>query len=47
MNTPVPLNDVLGPAGSLELLSGGRVLAVRRDDVPGRKSAAAILRYPL
>ncbi|MFI5081742.1 MAG: hypothetical protein ACHQCE_11765 [Streptosporangiales bacterium] len=28
-------------------LSGGRVLAVRRDDVPGRKSAAAILRYAL
>ncbi len=28
-------------------LSGGRVLAVRRDDVPGRNSVAAILRYPL
>ena len=28
-------------------LSGGRVLAVRRDDVPGRSSVAAILRYPL
>jgi hypothetical protein len=28
-------------------LSGGRVLAVRRDDVPGTNSVAAILRYPL
>ena len=28
-------------------LSGGRVLAVRRDDVPGRNSVASILRYPL
>ena len=28
-------------------LSGGRVLAVRRDDVPGKDSVAAILRYPL
>ncbi len=28
-------------------LSGGRVLAVRRDDVPGRNSVAALLRYPL
>lgn len=26
-------------------LSGGRVLAVRRDDIPGRGSVAAILRY--
>ena len=26
-------------------LSGGRVLAVRRDDVPGESSVAAILRY--
>jgi hypothetical protein len=26
-------------------LSGGRVLAVRRDDIPGGKSVAAILRY--
>jgi hypothetical protein len=28
-------------------LQGGRVLAVRRDDVPGGSSAAAILRYRL
>ena len=28
-------------------LSGGRVLAVRRDGVPGRNSVAAILRNPL
>jgi len=28
-------------------LSGGRVLAVRRDDVPGKNSVAAVLRYPL
>ena len=28
-------------------LSGGRVLAVCRDGVPGRNSVAAILRYPL
>jgi hypothetical protein len=27
------------------LLSGGRVLAVRSDDVPGGGSVAAILRY--
>ena len=26
-------------------LSGGRVLAVRRDDIPGQRSVAAILRY--
>ena len=26
-------------------LSGGRVLAVRRDDIPGKGSVAAILRY--
>jgi hypothetical protein len=28
-------------------LNGGRVLAVRRDDIPGRGSVAAILRYAL
>jgi hypothetical protein len=28
-------------------LSGGRVLAVRRDDIPGKNSVAAILRYTL
>jgi hypothetical protein len=28
-------------------LSGGRVLAVRPDDVPGRNSVASILRYSL
>jgi Bacterial archaeo-eukaryotic release factor family 11 len=28
-------------------LNGGRVLAVRRDDVPGKDAAAAILRYTL
>ena len=28
-------------------LSGGRVLAVRRDDIPGGGSVAAILRYPI
>ena len=28
-------------------LAGGRVLAVRRDDIPGRTPVAAILRYPL
>jgi hypothetical protein len=27
-------------------LNGGRVLAVRRDDIPGAGSVAAILRYP-
>ena len=26
-------------------LNGGRVLAVRRDDIPGNASVAAILRY--
>lgn len=29
------------------LLTGGRVLGVRREDIPGRASLAAILRYPL
>ena len=29
------------------LLAGGRVLAVRRGDVPGGGPAAAILRYPV
>jgi len=29
------------------LLGGGRVLAVRRDDIPGRGSVAAILRYSI
>jgi hypothetical protein len=29
------------------LLTRGRVLAVRRDDIPGRGPAAAILRYPV
>lgn len=29
------------------LLNGGRVLAVRRDDIPGQGSLAAILRYAL
>jgi hypothetical protein len=29
------------------LLAGGRVLAVRRDDIPGDGPAAAILRYPV
>jgi hypothetical protein len=28
-------------------LAGGRVLAVRRDDVPDRASVAAILRYAI
>jgi hypothetical protein len=28
-------------------LSGGRVLAARRDAVPGRNSVAVILHYPL
>ena len=28
-------------------LSGGRVLAVRRGDIPGGGSVAAILRYPI
>ena len=28
-------------------LTGGRVLAVRRDDVPGEQGVAAILRYAL
>jgi len=29
------------------LLARGRVLAVRRDDIPGNGSVAAILRYPV
>jgi hypothetical protein len=29
------------------LLSGGRVLALRREDIPGQGTAAAILRYPV
>jgi hypothetical protein len=29
------------------LLAGGRVLAVRRDDIPARGPVAAILRYPI
>jgi hypothetical protein len=28
-------------------LAGGRVLAVRRDDIPDQGSVAAILRYPI
>ena len=28
-------------------LAGGRVLAVRRDDIPGHDPVAAILRYPM
>ena len=28
-------------------LNGGRVLAVRRDDIPGNGSLAAVLRYAL
>jgi hypothetical protein len=28
-------------------LAGGRVLAVRRDEIPGEGSVAAILRYPI
>ena len=28
-------------------LNGGRVLAVRRGDIPGGGSVAAILRYPI
>jgi len=28
-------------------LNGGRVLAVRRDDIPRKSPAAAILRYPI
>ena len=29
----------------LECANGGKVLAVRRDDIPGKESVAAILRY--
>jgi hypothetical protein len=29
------------------LLARGRVLAVRREDIPGEGPAAAILRYPV
>jgi hypothetical protein len=29
------------------LLSGGRVLALRRDDIPEQGTVAAILRYPV
>jgi len=29
------------------LRSGGRVVAVRRDDIPGKGNLAAILRYPV
>ena len=29
------------------LLSGARVLAVRKEDIPGRAHLAAILRYPI
>ena len=29
------------------LLSGGRVLALRRDDIPEHGTVAAILRYPV
>ena len=29
------------------LLSGGRVLALRADDIPGETATAAILRYPV
>jgi hypothetical protein len=38
---------VVDEAARRTLLSGGRVLAVRRDDVPGGGPVAAILRYPL
>jgi hypothetical protein len=42
--------DTYGVVGEImgrALLSGARVLAVRKDDIPGGGSLAAILRYPL
>lgn len=39
--------DVLGEIVRRVVGSGGRVLAVRRDDIPGDGEVAAILRYPV
>ncbi len=50
--TLVPTDDatsygVLDEVARRVLINGGRVLAIRADDVPGQGPAAAILRYPL
>jgi hypothetical protein len=37
--------DVLGEIAARAINTGGRVLAVRRTDIPGGGSTAAILRY--
>ena len=38
---------VVDEIASRVLTSGGRVLAVRRNDIPGNQGLAAILRYPI
>jgi hypothetical protein len=46
--TPDAVNyGVLDEIARRVLRSGGRVVAVRRDDIPGKGSLAAILRYPV
>jgi hypothetical protein len=39
--------DVVDEIAGRALRSGARVLGVRRDDIPGSKELAAILRHPL
>jgi hypothetical protein len=41
------VHDVIDEIARRTWLSGGRVLAVRKDDIPGRGQVAAILRYAL
>ena len=43
LHTDIPTRAQLDPRRLW--LNGGKVLAVRRDDIPGQGSVAAILRY--
>jgi hypothetical protein len=50
MLSPAPGADRYGVVDEIARrawLAGGQVLAVRRDDIPGQGSVAAILRYPI
>jgi hypothetical protein len=38
---------IVGEIAGGALLGGARVLAVRKEDIPGRAHLAAILRYPV
>lgn len=40
-------HDLVDEIAARAILSGARVLAVRRDDIPGNTGLAAILRYPV